>query len=124
MTVMQVSVFIGSIVDRALGAHAIVNSSNPEVALGSGISGAIRDACGGAAYQREVSEAFVDEFDEPIGPDDCLVTGSGLSTAFRWVLHVPSVDYRTPDPETGRPTGPTRVVRAAAQARGVRMRDD
>jgi O-acetyl-ADP-ribose deacetylase (regulator of RNase III) len=106
---MRIATYVGSIVDPALGAHAILNAANPEVALGSGVSGAIRAECGGAAYQREVREAWIEQFDEPLGPDDCVVTGAGTSTAFRWVLHVPAVDYRKPDPETGRPSGPARV---------------
>ncbi len=44
---------LGSITDSAVGAHAVVNASNPELALGSGVSGAIRTACGGAAFQKE-----------------------------------------------------------------------
>src|SRR5262245_61467991 len=88
---MRVSTFIGSIVDPALGAHAIINASNPEVALGSGVSGAIRDACGGSVFQQLVRDAWKDEFDEPLEPGDCLVTGAGSYAAFRWVLHVPAV---------------------------------
>ncbi len=49
------------------------------------------------------------EFDEPLEPDDCLVTGAGSSTAFRWVLHVPAVDYRSSDRETGGASGPSLV---------------
>ena len=45
-----VSTFVGSIVDPALGADAIVNASNPQVALGSGVSGAIREACGAQTF--------------------------------------------------------------------------
>ena len=69
-----VSGVVGSIVDTELGAHAIVNASNPAVALGSGVSGAIRDACGGTAYQSEVHQVWEDEFDEPLEPGDRLVT--------------------------------------------------
>jgi O-acetyl-ADP-ribose deacetylase (regulator of RNase III) len=104
-----VAAFVGSIVDARVGAHAIVNASNPDVGLGSGVSGAIREACGGAAYQREVRERLEEEFGEPLQPGDCLVTGPGTCTAFRWVLHVPSVDYRRADAQTGGPTGPARV---------------
>ena len=105
---VHVAVFTGSLVD-APGAHAILNASNPDLGLGSGVSGAIREACGGTAYQRHVRERLEEEFGEPLLPSDCLVTGAGTATAFRWVLHVPSVDYRRADPETGGPTGPSRV---------------
>ena len=47
---MRVSAFVGTIVAPALGAHAIVNASNPELGLGSGVSGAIRETCGGSAW--------------------------------------------------------------------------
>lgn len=113
-TLTTVGVFVGSITDEALGAHAIVNASNAEVALGSGVSGAIREACGGKQYQALVREQFEDEYGRPLEADECLVTGSGICGAFRWVLHVPSVDYRHPDPETGQPSGPARIRRCTA----------
>ncbi len=108
--------FAGSIIESAIGAHAVVNASNPSVVLGSGISGALREACGGFAFQREIREALAEEFGEKLKPEDCLVTGSGTCSAFRWVLHVPSVDYDRPDPETGGPTGPRRVTACARAA--------
>ena len=98
-----------SIVAPELGTHAIVNAGNPALGLGSGVSGAIRDACGGEAFQKSVRERLAEEFDEPLGAGDCLVTDAGTCSAFRWVLHVASVDYRRRDPETGGPTGPSRV---------------
>lgn len=106
---MKLSVYTGSIVDPALGAHAIVNASNSSVALGSGVSAAIREACGGNAYQKEIRGRLEEEFGAELEAEDCLVTSGGTSEAFRWVLHVPAVDYRQPDPETGGPTGPGRV---------------
>ena len=111
--------FQGSIVSPDLGAHAIVNAGNPELGLGSGVSGAIRDACGGQAFQKLVRERLVDELDEPLSGDDCLVTSAGSCNAFQWVLHVASVDYRRRDAETGGSTGPSRVCacfRAALDA--------
>lgn len=106
---MKLSVYIGSLVEAEVGAHAIVNASNPSVALGTGVSAAIREACGGSAYQKEIRERLEEEFDAELEADDCLVTSGGTSEAFRWVLHVPAVDYRKRDPETGGPTGPGRV---------------
>lgn len=41
--------------------------------------------------------------------DDCLSTSGGTSEAFKWVLHVASVDYRRPDPQTGGASGPNRI---------------
>ncbi|MCY1083267.1 macro domain-containing protein [Archangium lansingense] len=106
---MRIAAFTGSLVDSRVGAHAIINAANPDVGLGSGVSGALREACGGAAFQREVRERLEEEYGEPLQPGDCLVTGPGASIAFRWVLHVPSVDYRRTDAETGGSTGPSRV---------------
>lgn len=113
---IAVSTHTGSIVDREVDSHAIVNASNPSVGLGSGVSGAIREACGGARFQVIVREALEAEFGEPLGADDCLVTSGGTSDFIRWVLHVPAVDYTRRDPDTGGVTGATRVaacVRAA-----------
>ena len=106
---MDIATYVGSITDPALAVDAVVNASNPQVALGSGVSAAIRAACGGAAYQAELYEALEEQFGQELGPGDCLVTGAGTSTAFRWVLHVPAVDYGHRDPETGGSTGPSRI---------------
>ena len=106
---MQVTVLNLSLVDERVGAHALLNAANPDLGLGSGVSGALREACGGAAYQRQVRERLEEEFGEPLGAGDCLVTGAGTATGFRWVLHVASVDYRRADPETGGVTGPSRI---------------
>lgn len=113
---IKVSTFVGSIVDPSLEAAAIVNASNPHVGLGSGVSGAIADACGGTKYQRQVRAVWEDEFDEPLEAGDCLVTGPGTATHFEWVLHVPAVDYKKRDPETGGSSGPTRVRRCTGAA--------
>ncbi len=106
---LRIRTHLGSIIDPDVGAHAIVNASNPHVGLGSGVSGAIREACGGVSFQQEVRAIWEDEFDEPLQAGDCLVTGAGTATAFRWVLHVPTVDYKVPDPQTGGVTSPARI---------------
>ena len=106
---MKIRAFSGSIVDPSIGAHAVVNASNPSVGLGSGVSGAIREACGGPAFQNEVRERLEEEFGESLESGDCLVTTAGTCAAFRWVLHVAAVDYRRPDPQTGGPSGPRRI---------------
>lgn len=113
---MNIGVYTGSIVDAAVGAHAVINASNPVVALGSGVSAALREACGGNAFQRQVRERLEEEFDADLAVDECLVTSAGSCTAFRWVLHVPAVDYRKPDPETGGPTGSRRVAACTRSA--------
>ena len=44
---MHIGVYTGSIVDAAVGAHAVINASNPAVALGSGVSADTRTGFGG-----------------------------------------------------------------------------
>ncbi|MCB9615175.1 MAG: macro domain-containing protein [Sandaracinus sp.] len=112
---MQIGTFVGSLTDPALGADALVNASNPEVALGSGVSAAIREACGGLAYQRAIREALDDEFGEPLEADDCLVTDAGVAKAFRHVLHVPAVDFRRRGAD-GAITNADRVARCTRAA--------
>lgn len=107
---------VASIVDPVVGAHAILNASNPDLGLGSGVSGAIREACGGAAFQQEVRARLEEEFDAPLELDDCLSTGAGTADAFQWVLHVAAVNYRVRDPETGGSSGPERVFRCTRAA--------
>ena len=102
---LEVTVFVGAFVDPAIGAHAVVHGGTPDLELGAA-SAKLRDACGGAAYQRYLRECLEDE---PLRLDDCLVTTPGTATAFRWVLHVPALELRVKDPETGGTTGPTRV---------------
>ena len=125
---MNVHVHTGSITDAAIGAHAVVNASNPAVALGSGVSAAIREACGGTAFQKEVRARLEGEFDAELEPEDCLVTSAGTCTAFRWVLHVPAVNYRVRDTETGGSTGPRRVATcmsaALSEARSLAAEND
>ena len=112
---MQIGTFVGSLTDPELGADALVNASNPEVALGSGVSAAIREACGGLAYQRAIRETLEDEFGEPLEADDCLVTDAGEAKAFRHVLHVPAVDCRRRGAD-GAITNADRVARCTRAA--------
>lgn len=81
----------------ATGAEVVVNASNERAVLGSGVSGALRGACG-PRLQKEMDEALRAR-GGILAPDDCLVTSAGDATAFRHVLHVAAVDFRT-DPIT------------------------
>lgn len=83
-----------SIIDT--GADAVVNASNPDAVLGGGVSRALFNECGGDVLQTEMREKLDDEFDGELEPDDCLATSGGTSKKIRFVLHVPSVDYRDP----------------------------
>lgn len=75
------------------GCDIVVNASNPAAALGSGVSHAIFDECGGLAMQTEMRERLEEDLDGKLGPGDCLVTSGGTSKRLRHVLHVASVDY-------------------------------
>jgi len=78
------------------GAEAVVNASNPDAQLGGGVSRALHDECGGDALQDEMREQLEKTTDGELRPDECMVTSGGKSTKIRFVLHVPSVDYRNP----------------------------
>jgi O-acetyl-ADP-ribose deacetylase (regulator of RNase III) len=75
------------------GCEVVVNASNPVAALGSGVSRAIFEECGGKVLQEEVRTKLGEEFGGTLGLGDCLVTSGGASTRLRHVLHVASVDY-------------------------------
>lgn len=81
-----------SIVDA--GTLAVVNASNPDAALGGGISRALFDECGGSVLQAEMREKLEEDHDGVLEDGDCMVTSGGASTRIRYVLHVASVDYR------------------------------
>jgi O-acetyl-ADP-ribose deacetylase (regulator of RNase III) len=98
-----------SIIDT--GADVVVNASNPDAVLGGGVSRALFNECGGEVLQKEMREKLDDEFGGKLEPDDCLVTSGGTSKKTRFVLHVPSVDYRDPGTSSA-----ARVASSAAAA--------
>jgi O-acetyl-ADP-ribose deacetylase (regulator of RNase III) len=71
----------------------LVNASNTNVALGTGVSGAIRQACG-AGYQDHIARAMKDRFGGPMEPGDVLVTDAGNHPTAKWVVHIAVMDYR------------------------------
>lgn len=81
--------------------ECLVNASNETATLGGGVSRALHDECGGKLLQDEMREKLEAEFDGLLEEDDCLVTSAGSSKRFRYVLHVPSVDYRGPKARLG-----------------------
>ena len=91
-----------------------MNASNAAAALGSGVSRAIFEECGGLVLQKEVRERLEEDLDGELGPGDCLVTSGGTSTRLRHVLHVASVDYGAA--REGVVSTPARVARATAAA--------
>jgi O-acetyl-ADP-ribose deacetylase (regulator of RNase III) len=81
----------GSLTDG--GETVLVNASNTGATLGSGVSGAIRRACG-PAFQGQVHEALQAKFKGPMEPGQVLITHAGAHPRAKWVAHVSVMDYR------------------------------
>lgn len=86
-----VEVAQGSLVEG--DARVLVNASNTNVQLGSGVSGAIRRACG-PGFQEHLVEALRARFGGPMAPGEVLVTDAGTHPTAKWVAHVAVMDYR------------------------------
>lgn len=71
----------------------LVNASNTNAQLGSGVSGAIRRACG-PQFQAQILEALQSRFAGPMPPGEVLLTGAGAHHTAKWVAHVAVMDYR------------------------------
>jgi O-acetyl-ADP-ribose deacetylase (regulator of RNase III) len=71
----------------------LVNASNTNVALGAGVSAAIRAACG-PGYQEHIAQALRETYGGPMEPGQVLLTDAGAHPRARWVAHVAVMDYR------------------------------
>lgn len=71
----------------------LVNASNTNAVPGSGVSGAIRRACG-PHFQAEVLEALRSRFGGPMPPGEVLLTLAGAHRTAKWVAHLAVMDYR------------------------------
>lgn len=71
----------------------LVNASNTNLQLGSGVSGAISRACGGARFQAALDE-LLEKRGGPLEPGDVLITGAGAHRRARYIAHVAVMDYR------------------------------
>jgi O-acetyl-ADP-ribose deacetylase len=69
----------------------IVNASNTELSLGSGVSMAFSEQCGGASYQEELYAIKKRVGD--IEQGDVVISGSGTATNFKYALHVAVMNY-------------------------------
>lgn len=72
----------------------LVNASNTNARLGSGVSGAIRAACGGDAYQHHLFAELERQKRGPMEPGDVMITDAGSHPHARYVAHVAVMDYR------------------------------
>ncbi len=73
----------------------IVNASNTELILGSGVSKAFRQHCGGSAFQQnlyKIKEQHI-QHHGPIKQGDVIVSDSGFATNFDYALHVAVMNY-------------------------------
>ena len=87
----RVSVVQGSLTDGSQS--VLVNASNTNAVLGTGVSGAISRACG-KQFQQQVSEELQRKYGGPMRPGQVLITGAGTHPRARWVAHVAVMDYR------------------------------
>ncbi|RKH68201.1 macro domain-containing protein [Corallococcus llansteffanensis] len=87
----RIEVAQGSLTDGS--ERVLVNASNTNVQLGSGVSRAIRLACG-PTYQQHLTEALQARFRGPMEPGQVLVTDAGTHPRAKWVAHVAVMDYR------------------------------
>jgi O-acetyl-ADP-ribose deacetylase (regulator of RNase III) len=71
----------------------LVNASNTNGQLGSGVSAAIRGACG-PGFQQTILDALATTFSGPMAPGEVLLTDAGTHPRARWVAHVAVMDYR------------------------------
>ena len=81
--------FCGSITDCPT--TTIANAANSQLALGSGVSGAIRDVCG-ETFQQECQKSLEEQFEGCLPRGDVIVTSGGQSR-FRWILHAATIDF-------------------------------
>lgn len=69
----------------------IVNASNTELTLGSGVSKAFSEHCGGSAYQQELYE--LKKSIGVIKQGDVIVSSPGCATNFTYALHIAVMNY-------------------------------
>jgi O-acetyl-ADP-ribose deacetylase len=88
---MQVALAQGSLVES--DARVLVNASNTQLALGSGVSGALRRACG-EDFQERIHAVRQAQAGDALPPGEVLLTDAGAHPRARYVAHVAVMDYR------------------------------
>ncbi len=91
MHTRKVRVAQGSLTDGTQ--DVLINASNTNLELGSGVSGAIRQACG-PNYQAYLLEQLQSRCAGPLEPGGVLITGAGTHPNARYVAHAATMDYR------------------------------
>lgn len=92
MTTTHVTIKEGSLTDG--DELVLINASNTNGMLGSGVSGAIRKACG-PAFQKQIVEALTAKFGAPsMAPGSVLLTSAGTHPRAKFVAHLSVMDYR------------------------------
>ncbi|MBU0721004.1 macro domain-containing protein [bacterium] len=69
----------------------IVNASNTELILGSGVSQAFYEHCGGAEYQKELFD--LKKKAGILQQGDVVLSGPGSASNFQYALHVAVMNY-------------------------------
>lgn len=88
---MIVSLHRGSLTDGH--ESVLVNASNTNCKLGTGVSGALSRSCG-PRFQEQISLELTRKYGGPMKPGQVLVTHAGKHPRARWVAHVAVMDYR------------------------------
>ncbi|MCX6076704.1 MAG: macro domain-containing protein [Campylobacterales bacterium] len=86
---MRFEIKDGNLIEE--NATFIVNASNTELTLGSGVSHAFSEYCGGTEYQKELYE-LKKKFGV-IEQGDVLLSSSGSAINFKYALHVAVMNY-------------------------------
>jgi O-acetyl-ADP-ribose deacetylase (regulator of RNase III) len=108
----SIDVWHGSIGDADV--DVLVNASNTLLQLGSGVSAAIRQTCGGATYQSALDERLQREFGGGLEPGAVVITDAGSHPRAKYVAHVAVMDYRPGPGIVSRPDA-ARIERGAAE---------
>jgi O-acetyl-ADP-ribose deacetylase (regulator of RNase III) len=107
---MKVVIKQGSLTDG--DESVLVNASNTNAKLGTGVSAAIHQACG-KGYQEKLFAELERQFKGPMKPGQVMITDAGTHPRAKWVAHVAVMDYREGFTGTSFPT--VDVVRTACE---------
>ncbi len=88
---MKVMIKQGSLTDG--DESVLVNASNTNAQLGTGVSAAIHQACG-KGYQEKLFAELQKKFHGPMKPGQVLLTDAGTHPRASFVAHVAVMDYR------------------------------